>query len=202
MQQSPATTDGPCHRSWEHQAKPLPAATWCMTFPPFQLVLRMLAPGSCRNTSPGLVQGSPEGHLPKRAVSCPSPWGPSGCGRDARTELQTGAANGLFHPRTKTRAKQAQEVTNESCQNGHSPERQLFTLPPSQGGCASASHPPGLRKPPALTQGSHKHPGARKQQARGSNSHPSSLFRGGHNNPISSVHPSSPIQLPTLTCCA
>lgn len=95
-----------------------------------------------------------------------------------------------------TGVKQAPEVTNESYQSGHSPERQLFSLPPSQGGCASASQPPGLRKPPALTQGSHKHPEARKQQAWGSNSRPSSLFRGGHNSSISSVHPSSPIQFP------
>lgn len=94
--------------------------------------------------------------------------------------------------------KQAQEETNGSYESGHSPERQLFILPLSQGGFASASQAPGLRKPPALTQGSHKYPGARKQEAWGSNSHPNSLFRGGHNSTISSVYPSSPIQLPTF----
>lgn len=76
-------------------------ATWCMTFPPFQLVLSTLAPGSCRNTSPGLVQGSQEAHLPKMAVSCPLAWGPSGCGWEAHTEAQTGAANRLLQPSTK-----------------------------------------------------------------------------------------------------
>lgn len=99
-----------------------------------------------------------------------------------------------------TGVKQAQEVTNKSYQSSHSPERQLFIL--SQGGCASITHPPGLLKLPPLTQGGHKHPGARKQQAQGSNSHPNGLFRGSHNNPCMLDPPIMPHSAPcSATAC-
>lgn len=185
-------------------------ATWCMTFPPFQLVLRM----------PVDPEGKPQD--PEGTLLWPGARQPRGSPTKGSSVLSFGAGTIRVRlGRSQNRApnwssrwvtssrhkeltgfKQDQEVTNKSYQSGHSPERQLFILPPSQGGRASASHIPGLRKPPALTQGSHKYPGARKQPACGSNSHPSSLFRGGHNSTISSIHPSFPIQLPTLTCCA
>lgn len=96
------------------------------------------------------------------------------------------------------RVKRAQEVTNKSYQSSHSPERQLFILLQSQGGCTSVTHPPGLLKSPALTKGGHKHPETRKQQALSSNSHLRSLFRGGHNSPCILGLPIVPVQLPAL----
>lgn len=87
-------------------------------------------------------------------------------------------------------------MTNESYLSSHSPERQLFILLQTQGRRASVTHPSGLSKPQALTQGGHKHPAARKQQAQGSNSHPSCLFRGGHNSSCILGPPIMPCPVP------